>query len=106
MSRDRRVVFLLEDLFPENWQDIFSFPAWPDLMPETQMGLSPGRWRQLQRYTRTRKEQAILEHLASGASATDIASLTRRTPAAVRIAAKKVFARAIAEGRPPTGGAP
>lgn len=107
MSRDRRVVFLIDDLLPENWQDIFTFPVWPDLMPDLQIGLSPGRWRQLQRFARTAKERAILELLASGDSAMDIAEQMHRTPAAVRIAAKKVFARALlTEGcEPPAGGA-
>lgn len=102
MSRHHGVVVgLIDDLFPEDWPDFLDIPPWPDLKPGVEMGLSPGRWRQLKAYARTLQEQTVVEALAAGGSARSIAEQTGKTASRVRQIAGDVFARAIAEGREP-----
>ena len=92
------VVGFVEDLLPPDFHDWMDIPSWPETSSQIVCGLSPRRWGQLVRFTRTFQEHTVCKLLSEGHSARDISDALWPpvTPTRVRQIAATVFKHATA----------
>lgn len=105
MTRARRhrgvVVGPVEDLLPEDFHDWMDIPNWPETSSPIVCGLTPRRWGQLVRFTRTYQERGVCQLLSEGRNAAEIGEVLwpQVTATRVRQIATTVFKR-VASGSP------